>query len=158
MFSASNCVRLRCRNEILEIRPGPKAPREEHVPETDQQLGRHTGQHRRGSALHQRLYVFLQGRELLQVQRQDVRGQYITTMTINNVMSVSRDKQSSRKEKHMNTNVSTWRHDARVYDIATFPFLVQIKPFPLLSLHVYRERLIICSYAVHVSDRFLTPR
>jgi len=91
LFSASNQVRLRFRNEILEIRPGAKAPREEHVPETDQQLGRHTGQHRRGAALHQRLHVFLQRRELLQVQRQDVRGQYIT-MTMNNVVLVARQR------------------------------------------------------------------
>lgn len=57
------------RNEILEIRPHAKATRQEHVPEADQQLGRYTGQHRRGTALHERIYVFLQRRQLLPVQR-----------------------------------------------------------------------------------------
>lgn len=65
---------FRSRIEILEIRPNAKAARVEDLPETHQQLGRHTGQPRRGVALHERLHVLLQRRELLQVQRQDVCG------------------------------------------------------------------------------------
>lgn len=63
------------RIKVLEVRPYSEAPSEGHVSQADLQLGGHSRQPGRSSAVHKRVHVLLQGWKLLQVQRPSFCGE-----------------------------------------------------------------------------------
>lgn len=70
------------REQVLEVWPFPEAPCEEHIPQTDIQLGRNPQQPRRSNRL-PRIHLLLQGKPILEVRRQDLRGEHPSLDEVN---------------------------------------------------------------------------